>query len=171
MNPSCLSAPELIAWNDSTAKQWQSFVTANAAALSIPCDIFSAKTAGQLLHHIVSSELRYAEILAGLQVTDYDSLPYSTPDEIFSIHQRALVILHALLADASYDWTRQLEFNTLTAGRRRSSCRSILFHSMLHGIRHYAQLATLVRQAGFSPKLAVDYLLMDSQPVCSPASA
>jgi len=36
----------------------------------------------------------------------------------------------------------------------------VLFHALLHGIRHYAQLATLVRQHGIKPEWPMDYLFM-----------
>jgi len=165
MSTPALTAEELIAWNDATSHQWRTFVTENPTVLAVQCDIYKAETVGQLLQHIVAAELRYAERLAELPVSDYAAIPYATSDDIYATHDRALSILRTLLADPTYDWNAQLEFNTLTQGRRRSSRRSILFHAMLHGIRHYAQLTTLVRQAGFSPKMALDYLLMDSQPI------
>jgi uncharacterized damage-inducible protein DinB len=43
--------------------------------------------------------------------------------------------------------------------------RTLLFHALLHGIRHYAQLATLTRQAGHPANVAGDYLFMDAQSV------
>jgi hypothetical protein len=36
---------------------------------------------------------------------------------------------------------------------------------MLHGIRHYAQLATLVRQQGVKPDWQMDYLFVDMERV------
>ena len=58
-----------------------------------------------------------------------------------------------------------MEFVTLTAGRRRSARRTLLFHALLHGIRYYAQFATLTRQAGHPANVAGDYLFMDAQSV------
>jgi uncharacterized damage-inducible protein DinB len=45
-------------------------------------------------------------------------------------------------------------------GPARSNRKTILFHALLHGIRHYAQLATLVRQCGVQPGWHMDYLVM-----------
>ena len=154
-----------MAWNDRTARQWCAFIAASNGVLDLPCDIYRPGTVGQLLQHIVAAELRYAERLADLPVSDYGSIPYQTAEDILSVHERALQILRSLLADRDYDWSSPIEFTTLTAGRRRSSRRTVLFHALLHGIRHYAQLGPLVRQAGFQPSLPADYLLMDSHPV------
>lgn len=159
-----LTASELIAWNQYTAQKWREFVVAQPNVLDAPCDIFGAETCGGLLRHIVAAELRYADLLAGYPAGNYANLPGTTVEEIFEPHDRALRIFEALLKTPDYDWDHQMEFPTLTAGRRRAPRRAILFHAMLHGIRHYAQLATIVRQAGFAPNLAQDYLLVGSEP-------
>jgi uncharacterized damage-inducible protein DinB len=165
MNPlTSLSAEELIAWNDTTARRWHAFFSANPAALSLPCDIHDAHTVDHFLQHIAAAQLRQAQRLAGLPISDYDSVPGTTPDEFLDSHDRSLVLFRTLLADPTIDWAGQMEFQTLTAGRRRSSRRTLLFHAMLHGIRHYAQLATLLRQAGYTPNIPGDYLLMDAHP-------
>jgi uncharacterized damage-inducible protein DinB len=165
MNPIALTAEELIAWNDATAERWYAFLSANPAVFATSCDIHDAQSVGHFLQHIVAAQLRHAERLAGAPISDYDAVPCATPDEFLASHRRTIALLRAVLADPAIDWTGQMEFNTLTAGRRRSARRTLLFHAMLHGIRHYAQLATLVRQAGFSPNIPGDYLLMDAQPV------
>ena len=165
MDPlTALTAEELIAWNDTTATRWHAFFTANPAALALPCDIHDADTVAHFLQHIVAAQLRHAQRLAGQPIDEYAAIPGLTPDEFLSSHNRALTLVRPLLADPTIDWAGQMEFNTLTAGRRRSSRRTLLFHAMLHGIRHYAQLATLVRQAGYTPNISGDYLLMDAHP-------
>jgi uncharacterized damage-inducible protein DinB len=159
-----LTAEELIAWNDTTANRWHAFFAANPSALEIPCDIHDSATVAHLLQHIVAAQLRHAQRLAGQPIADYDAIPGASPDEFLASHNRTLALLRPLLADPTIDWAEQFEFTTLTAGRRRSSRRTLLFHAMLHGIRHYAQLATVVRQAGFTPNISGDYLLMDAHP-------
>ena len=44
--------------------------------------------------------------------------------------------------------------------RCRATRRTILVHLAMHGIRHYAQLATIVRQQGVKPDWGMDYLFM-----------
>jgi uncharacterized damage-inducible protein DinB len=165
MNPlTALTAEELIAWNDATAHRWHAFFSANPNALALPCDIHDANAVAHFLQHIVAAQLRHAQRLAGQPISDYAAIPGATPEEFLASHDRAIALFHAVLADPAIDWAGQMEFTTLTAGRRRSARRTLLFHAMLHGIRHYAQLATLVRQAGFSPNIPGDYLLMDAHP-------
>ncbi|HEX7158919.1 MAG TPA: DinB family protein [Edaphobacter sp.] len=154
-----LSAESLLAWNHATAQGWYALANEQPSLLALPCDIHNSTSAGQLLHHIVSAELRYAERLIDAPASDYATIPHSTADDIFSTHDRAMGIFHNLLANPAFDWDREIEFPTLTAGRRRAKRSSVFQHALLHSIRHYAQLATLARQHGMRPR-PMDILLM-----------
>ena len=96
-----------------------------------PCDIYKAKTIGELLQHVVAVELRYAERLSGAPATDYSNVPFETAAETFATHERAMAILRGLAADDVFDWSMAIEFPTLTAGRRRATRRTILHHALL----------------------------------------
>ena len=163
MNSPSLSAEDLLAWNNATAESWHALASANPSLLQIPCDIHNSTTVGQLLQHIVAAELRYAERLSDAPATDYASIPFATADDIFATHRLALVILNDLLRDPEFDWNREIEFPTLTAGKRRATRKAVFQHALLHSIRHYAQLATLARQHGIRPAPS-DYLLLASSP-------
>jgi uncharacterized damage-inducible protein DinB len=156
-----LTVAELIRWNDSTSSAWFSFIGTQPEILQLSSDIHNSTTVGQVLQHIVAAELRYAERLSELPVSDYSAIPYSTADEIFQVHDRAIALLGSLLSNSSYDWSQEIDFKTLTAGRRRARRSVVLHHALLHSLRHYAQLSTLVRQSGYKPP-AGDYLLMAS---------
>lgn len=156
---------DLIRWNDLTATHWRDLLRAHPEALSLPCDIRGSQTVAQALQHIVAVELRYAERLASSPETDYASVPYDTPDELFATHVRALDIIRTLLADDTYDWSHELEFQTISLGKLRSTRRDILLHLLFHSIRHYAQLATLVRSAGIKPDWPMDFLFVNAQRV------
>ena len=158
-----LSADELLAWLETTSTNWRKLLNAHPELLTQSCDVAGVQTVGQLLQHIVAAELRYAERLTDTPATDYASIPFATADEIFATHQHALEILRNLLQDSEFDWNREIEFPTLTAGKRRATRKAAFQHAMLHGIRHYAQLATLVRQHGIRPAPS-DYLLLASSP-------
>jgi uncharacterized damage-inducible protein DinB len=57
-------------------------------------------------------------------------------------------------------WQHVLEFGTRSGGQMRATRRVIFMHRLLHSIRHYAQLATIVRQHGIDPGWMMDYLDM-----------
>jgi uncharacterized damage-inducible protein DinB len=159
MTQPILTAEEILAWNEKTALGWRQLLTSHPELLSQPCDIAGSKTVAELLQHIVAAQLRYAERLAGLPISDYATIPFDSVDSLYAIHDRAIAIFRALIVSDS-NWDEPLEFTTRSRGSLLSNRKTILFHALLHGIRHYAQLATLVRHCGVQPGQPMDYLFM-----------
>jgi uncharacterized damage-inducible protein DinB len=155
-----LTAEEVMAWLEKTSAGWRSLLEEHSHLLAEPCDIAGTHTVGELLQHIVAVELRYAERLAGLPATDYAGIPFDSVAAIYSTHDRAMALLRQQF-ERPVDWDERIEFMTRSMGGAQSSRRTVLFHAMLHGIRHYAQLATLVRRTGIKPGWPMDYLMMD----------
>jgi uncharacterized damage-inducible protein DinB len=164
MNSPDLSAENLLAWNHATAQGWYALAIEQPSLLALPCDIHNSTTAGQLLHHIVTAELRYAERLIDAPASNYTAIPHATAGDVFSTHDRAIGIFSNLLANADFNWDHEIEFPTVTAGRRRAKRSAVFQHALLHSIRHYAQLATIARQHGLRPR-PMDILLMLSTSV------
>jgi uncharacterized damage-inducible protein DinB len=160
MSQPVLTAQDLIAWLEKTSTGWRELLLEHPELLAMACDIVGVKTVAGLLQHIVAVELRYAERLADLPVSDYTDIPFDSVETIYATHNRAMMILKQLLA-SDIDWGAPIEYATRTMGQARSARKTILFHALLHGIRHYAQLATLVRQHGVKPNWAMDYISMD----------
>ena len=159
MTQPILTAEEILAWNEKTAQGWRQLLTSHPELLTQPCDIAGTRTVAELLQHIVAAQLRYAERLAGLPISDYDSIPFDSAESIFATHDRAARIFQQLFT-SDIDWSEPLDFTTRTKGTLRSNRKTILFHALLHGIRHYAQLASLVRRCGVQPDWPMDYLFM-----------
>jgi uncharacterized damage-inducible protein DinB len=135
-------------------------VEAHPEALQFPCDVAGAETAGELLRHIVAAELRLAERLQGAAtLTPREEIPFDSAEAIYRTHERASSLYRQLLADRGYDWSEKLEFTT-PAGKAAATRKIVLFHALFHGIRHYAQLAVVVRQNGIKPDWPMDYLFM-----------
>jgi uncharacterized damage-inducible protein DinB len=158
-----LTATELIAWLETISSNWHELLNAHPEIFALPCDIMNTSSVAQLLQHIVAVELRYAQRLANLPVSEYADVPCDTPDAIYATHHQAMTILRGLLA-ADEDWDAPIEFTTRAFGLSRSTRRTLLFHTLMHGIRHYAQLATLVRKHGIKPGRPMDYLFMQLEP-------
>lgn len=153
-----LNADEILHWNDLNATQWRAFFAAHPEALALACDVYNGQTVADLLQHIAGAELRYAERLAGVPVTDYADLPKDSAEELFGIHDRAFALLRELLADSSYDWSVEIDLATRSAGMLIASRKTVFFHEVLHSMRHYAQLAMLLRQANLKTPWPHDFL-------------
>jgi uncharacterized damage-inducible protein DinB len=154
-----LSADEVMAWLETTSAKWRALIEEHPEILGFPCDVMGVSTVGGLLQHIVAVEQRFADQLSGLPPTDYSQIAFDSAAAIYATHERAMRMYRELLA-ADSDWGAQFEFVTRSMGPMRASRKTVLFHAMLHGIRHYAQLATLVRQHGIKPGWPMDYLFM-----------
>lgn len=155
-----LTGQELQKWVDVTSRNWKKLIEAHPELLGFACDIRETQTVAQTLQHIVAVELRYAERLNGLPETGYENIPYDSAEAIYATHERAMALLTPLLERDQAYWDAPLEFPTRSLGTLRATRRTILIHSLMHSIRHYAQLATLVRTHGIKPGWEMDYLMM-----------
>jgi uncharacterized damage-inducible protein DinB len=160
MSQPALTAEEVLAWLEATSTHWRALVESHPEALAFPCDIMGVSTVGGLLQHIVAVELRYAEQLAGLPPTGYDAIPFGSAAQIYATHARALTLFRELLA-SDVNWDERLDYVTRSRGPASSARKTVLFHALLHSIRHYAQLATLARQHGIQAAWPMDYIMMD----------
>jgi uncharacterized damage-inducible protein DinB len=159
MTQPALTAEDVLAWLETTSNKWRALIEEHPGILDFPCDVMGVSTVGGLLQHIVAVEVRYAEQLSGLPPTEYAAIPFDSAEAIYATHERAVKMFRELLAVGG-DWDAKFDFVTRSMGPMRASRKTILFHALMHAIRHYAQLATLVRQHGIKPGWQMDYLMM-----------
>jgi uncharacterized damage-inducible protein DinB len=159
-----VSFAELLANNESHAAKWRKwFDEQSADVLDVPLSIALAKNVREFLLHIFAVELRYAERIAGAPVTDYETLPTGTVADLFGIADRARAMYRGYLASATdEDLGSVMEFPTRTAGVIRSSKRKMFVHALIHSVRHWAQLATALREAGYPTNWGKDFLYTDA---------
>ncbi len=158
-----VSFQELMHYNDAETRRWREFLEQHRDALDVQVDIAGAKDICGLIVHIFAVELRYAERLLGAAATPYEQLPAGPLNEIFSIADTARQKLRHFLARATAaDLGTVLTFETRTAGALSSSKRKIVGHVLLHGIRHWAQIATTLRQHGYKQDWPHDFIFTDA---------
>ena len=155
-----ISFTELLAANEAETRNWRKWFDGQpASVLDLPLSIALAKNVREFLLHIFAVELRYAERLQGVSVTAYETLPTGNIADLFGIGDKARAMYREYMARAGdKDLATVIEFPTRTAGMLRSSKRKIFLHAMLHGVRHWAQLATALREAGYPTNWAKDFL-------------
>ncbi|MCU1283705.1 MAG: DinB family protein [Acidobacteriales bacterium] len=161
MDPA-LRLSELLAYTEGETRKWRDWFARNPAALDVKLDIAQATDARTLVQHIVIVDLRYAERLLGEEVTAYENV---TTDAVtlFATADRAFQKLRSFLSSATEDdWKFVMEFPTPSAGTLKSSKRKMFVHTLLHSARHWAQLATALRTAGFKTDWQHDFLMTDA---------
>ena len=155
-----LTAEELLDWLETTSTGWRDLATHTPGILAFPCDVLDTHTVAGLLHHITVVELRYAQRIHRLTESTYDEVSVESVAGIYAAHDQAMKLYREAIADHATAWETPLEFTTRSAGTLLASRRTIFVHALMHSIRHYAQLATLVRQHGVKPGWSMDYLFM-----------
>ncbi len=159
---SALNFSELLQYTESEYRHWRDFFRKNPAALEVNTDIAETANVRQLLLHIVAVDLRYAQRLLGEEVTSYEKIQTST-DGLFEAAELALQKMRNFLDTAKdEDWKQVITFPTMTAGTLSASKRKCLVHTLFHGARHWAQLSTLLRGAGYKQDWRHDFLFTDA---------
>jgi uncharacterized damage-inducible protein DinB len=150
---------ELSRWNQQASAFWNKHLDANPALLELPCDIGGTKNVQEFVRHIWGAELRWAHRLAGLPETPREQVPTGPLAALFDLHLQATQIFDGLLKAPEESWQQTLTFEVITQEKFVVSRRKVAAHMLFHSQRHWAQLATLVRAAGFPSGFRGDILL------------
>ena len=159
-----ISFTELLRFNEQETDRWHEFLAKQGPdALDVPVDLGQGKTVRDLLLHMFSVELKYAERLSGGALTKPSDLPTSTIDAIFSIATTAQGKMKSYLKTASEaELNGKITFPTLSAGEQTASRRKVLGHALVHSLRHWAQLTTEMRRRGYKAEWHHDFLFTDA---------
>jgi uncharacterized damage-inducible protein DinB len=161
MDPA-LKLSELLAYAENESRRWQKWFQENPAALDVTLDIAQAQDVRNLVLHIVAVDTRYAERLLGEEVTAYENFP-SDIAALFETGNRAFQKLRGFLDSAKeVEWKEIIEFPTRSMGTLTGSKRKIFIHTLLHSTRHWAQLATALRVAGYKQDWPHDFLFTEA---------
>lgn len=140
--------------------RWHDWFVERPKAWSVPFATGRLATVGGVVTHIFAVELRYAQRLLDQEVTDWDRFGETSIEDVFELGDNARGQLVQFLTSApESELDRALTFQTLTAGTVTASKHKIASNVFLHGIRHWGQIATVLRQNGFAEQWAHDLLL------------
>ncbi len=159
-----ITMQELLVWNQESSSFWNEHLKANPALLELPCGIGGAASVQEFVRHIWAVELRWSQRIAGLPQLAREAVPAGPLDALFDLHEQAVQIVRTLLDNPHQDWdeTIALDYDWLPPQARIASRRKLMGHALFHSQRHWAQLATLVRAAGFPSGFKGDLLLSEA---------
>ena len=144
-----LPVTQLLQYVNEETDRWRDFFDTSPQALDVKVSIAGTKNVREMLLHIFAVELRYAERLLDVaEVTPYEAHTDLSPSALFAAGDKARKMLAEYLAKAS-DLDTVISFPTRSFGTLIASKRKIAIHMLLHGVRHWAQLATALREAGY----------------------
>ncbi|MFZ1085730.1 MAG: DinB family protein [Terracidiphilus sp.] len=156
-----ITLQELLTWNEEAASFWKAHLEAHPALLELPCDIGGTKNVREFVRHIWGVELRWSQQIAGLPQLAKEQMPEGPLEALYNLHIQAVQLMRTLLDDQAFQWgeTTTLHSPWLPPEGLTVSRRKIASHALTHSQRHWAQLATLVRLAGFPSGFRGDLLL------------
>lgn len=144
----------LMAYTEWERDQWRAwFQQHGAAALRVgtgPHGDGRFQTVGELVRHIFSAEARYIDRLSDRPLTDPAAIPPDDVEALFAFGRRSrqgLRTYHDTLPATARDAPLELPMGKQTLVL---TPRKILLHVLVHEMKHWAQVATLLRLQGLT---------------------
>ncbi len=147
---------ELLDYTDDETRRWKEFFQKNPAALDVATDVGGAKNVREVVTHIFMAELVFGGGVLGEPRPDFEKIPKATREEIFAIGDEARRKIRQFLTRAD-----DFQFGEIVPFGRAGdvSKRKMLVQALTHGMRHWAQLATDLRRAGYQTDWVHDLLM------------
>ena len=147
-----LSLDDLLAYTSWEREKWHDCLRKHgASALEIsagPHGDGRFASVGDLVRHIFTAEKRYVERITGRTLTDFAAVPNNDIETLFQFSRESRKELQELIATyPEQGWDEVREFHLL-GYFLRATPRKIVIHVLTHEIRHWAQIATLLRLNG-----------------------
>jgi uncharacterized damage-inducible protein DinB len=146
-----LSLNELLVYTDEERAKWRTWLTVHPEALQLrmqPDGRFT--TVGALVDHIFLVEARHLARLRRQDVPSASGVPAEVP-ALFAYADQARRGLREFAATLPESDANVVRTFTVQSGSFSLSPRKLLFHIALHEVRHWAQIALAIRQAGQDP--------------------
>jgi uncharacterized damage-inducible protein DinB len=149
----------LLDYVEEETRKWTRLFQQHPAALDVKLDIAHVENVRGLLHHIFAVEHRYAQRLYEEPNTAFDQIPSEPNETLFGIGDQARIRIRKFIAEADEKKLAQnVTFQTVSYGVLTVTFRKCLTHALIHSVRHWAQLATELRRAGYKQDWQHDFL-------------
>jgi len=147
-----LSLDELIEYTDWERGKWHDWLRHHGdGVLAIsagPHGDGRFQTVGDVVRHIFSAEKRYIDRLSNRPLTDTALISNLESEALFAFGRQTRADLKEFVKTfPAQDWDVPQEFNFMN-NSLRATPRKLVVHVLMHEIRHWAQIGTLLRLTG-----------------------
>jgi uncharacterized damage-inducible protein DinB len=153
-----LTIDELLAYTDEERAKWEDWFTSHGnepLKFALPMDVHP--TVGALILHCFWAELFYAHWMSGDMLTEdrmikmNEALSVEQAESVFAFgHSARNAMREAIGAFTEEDWNRIFDVE-MRGVRLEGPARKLIGHILVHEIRHWAQIAVVVRQHDVAP--------------------
>ena len=158
-----LTVEELIHYTDEERARWEKWFRENGDdMLNMPIAGEQENSVGKLILHIFGPELRYVQRLRDEPLSEYRGRPSATVDQVFGFGLESRRVLRDyILGLKPEEWSRTVHLK-IGSLERSATVRKIVLHALMHEVRHWAQIARIMRDRGFAPPGRHDLLMSEA---------
>lgn len=155
-----ISFDELLRYTAGEREKWRAWLMQHPDAMDAPVQPGGRfPTVGKLIDHIFLVERRHIERLNGAPLSTSTGLTGNNAPPLFDYGSSVRRELQQYADDLDPDVADEIRTFDVRGEPFSVSSRKLLFHILLHEIRHWAQIALAVRMAGFDPPGDHDLLM------------
>ncbi len=143
---------ELLRYTAGERDKWRSWLSAHPEAMEAPVQPGSRfPTVGKLIDHIFLVERRHIQRLLQEPLASSTGLTGSNAPPLFDYGASVRRELEQLVGELDPDVADEVRSLDVRGQQWPISSRKLLFHVLIHEIRHWAQIALAIRLAGHEP--------------------
>ena len=147
-----LAFDELLRYTLEDREKWRTFFAVHPQAMEIPLHPGGRfSTVGKLIDHIFLVERRHVQRLRGEPLADRTGLTGNNAPPLFDYGASVRRELEHYVGELDDDVAGQIRVFEVRDQQWSMSARKLLFHVLMHEVRHWAQIALAIRLAGLDP--------------------
>jgi uncharacterized damage-inducible protein DinB len=147
-----LSYDELLRYTMEERDKWRRFFIRAPQAMETPFQPGGRfSTVGKLIDHIFLVERRHLQRLRGEALTERTGLTGNNAPPLFDYGASVRRELEQYVRELDEDDAAQMRTFEVRDQQWPMSARKLLFHILMHEIRHWSQIGLAVRLAGIEP--------------------
>jgi len=164
-----LGIDELLAYTDEERAKWEEWFSTHgneSLKFQLPMDVHPTMSA--LILHCFWAELFYAHWMKGDMLSEErmkemsESISADRADQLFAFgHSARAAMREAIGGFTMEDWERVYDLE-MRGIRLEGPARKLIAHILVHEIRHWAQIAVVVRQHELAPPGEHDLVFSNS---------
>ena len=152
MSSVTLRLDELLRYTAGERDKWRIWLSAHPQAMEAVVQPGGAlPTVGKLIDHIFLGERRNLQRLMGEELSRSTGLTGSNVQPLFDYGASVRRELEQFVGDLDADVADELRTFVVLERQCSMTSRKLLFHILIHEIRHWAQITLAVRLAGHEP--------------------
>jgi len=147
-----LTFDELLRYTTGEREKWRTWLSAHPEAMEAPVQPGGRlPTVGKLIDHIFLVERRHIQRLMREPLASSTGLTGNNVAPLFDYGASVRRELEQLAGDLDPDVADEVRMLEVRERQWPVSARKLLFHILVHEIRHWAQVAMAIRLAGLDP--------------------